>query len=297
MSPVRYDHRVTIGAQTLPRTLLILALCLLTPSAAAGDGVRVVSFNIRYGSANDGPDAWPQRREKVVETIRDLDADVLGLQEALPSQIAYLLENLPRYAAAGVSREDGRVDGEASPILYDRTRYTLADTGTFWLSDTPDEPSNTWGAACTRICTWARFVELDSGRGFFLFNTHFDHVSQPAREKSASLISGRIAARGGEDPVVLTGDLNAGEENRAIRTLMSGHPGTRMADAFRVVAPNERAGTFTGFHTDSDGGAKKIDYVLVGPGLRVIAAGIDRRKIGGRYPSDHFPVWAEFGTE
>lgn len=274
--------------------LMILMLMLAAASVCAEEHLRVVSFNIRFGSAADGPDRWQLRAEKVAMTLRDLDADVVGLQEALPFQIRELLDACPRYAATGVSREDGKTDGEASPILYDRTRFTLAAAGTFWLSDTPDEPgTNTWGAACNRVCSWARLVELETGEAFVVVNTHWDHISQPAREKSAALILDRAEQLSAGDPLLITGDMNADETNPAMTTLMRGSGALRLIDTYRAEHPDERAGTFTGFRTDSDGGDRKIDYVLAGPAWRIKDADIDRRKIDGRYPSDHFPVWAE----
>jgi endonuclease/exonuclease/phosphatase family metal-dependent hydrolase len=286
-------HRILSGVCAMVTLALgFAAMGAPAGGAAAGSGtVRVVSFNIRYGTANDGPNRWEVRSPRVVETIEGLGADVLGLQEALPFQIRELLVALPRYAATGVSREDGKVDGEASPILFDRTRFTLAGAGTFWLSDTPDEAgTNTWGAACNRVCSWARLVDLATGTAFVIFNTHWDHVSQPAREKSAALLLERAASIAGDEPVVVMGDMNAAEDNSAMIALL-GVAG-RLADTYRAVHPEGRAGTFTGFRTDSDGGAAKIDHVLAGPGWRVLDAGIDRRMIEGRYPSDHFPVWA-----
>ena len=275
------------------RILVLLVSVLVAPVGFAGEPSRFVSFNIRYGLADDGPDRWELRREKVTETIRDLDGDVVGLQEALPFQIRALLAALPRYAATGVGREDGRVDGEASPILFDRARFTLADAGTFWLSDTPDEAgTNTWDAACNRVCSWARLVDLGSGDAFVVFNTHWDHVGRVAREKSAALIRERAESIAGGEPFVVMGDMNAAEDSDAMAVLLGDGGEVPLTDTFRVVHPEGRAGTFTGFRVESDGGAAKIDHVLAGPGWRVLDAGIDRRRIGGRYPSDHFPVWA-----
>ncbi len=284
-----------------------LVLLVVATGVCTAEPHRLVSYNIRFGSADDGPDRWELRREKVIETIRDLDADVIGLQEAEAFQVRELLAALTRYAAVGVHRDDGRLAGEGAPILYDRTRYTVGETGTFWLSGTPDvAASNTWGAACNRTCTWARLVDLGSGEAVAVFNTHWDHVSQRAREGSAGLIRGRameasrlVTAKGDHAvPVVVMGDLNAAEDNPAFAELLSGGGGSGgdgwlLVDTYREMHPEGPAGTFTGFNTESDGGARKIDHVLRGPGLRVLDAGIDRRKIGGRYPSDHFPVWAD----
>lgn len=284
-----------------------MVLLVVATGVCTAEPHTLVSYNIRFGSADDGPDRWELRSDHVAQTIRDLDADVIGLQEAEAFQVRALLASLPRYAAVGVHRDDGRLAGEGAPILYDRTRYTVGETGTFWLSGTPDvAASNTWGAACNRTCTWARLVDLESGEAVAVFNTHWDHVSQRAREGSAQLIRARameasrlVTAKGDHAvPVVVMGDLNAAEDNPAFAELLSGGGGSGgdgwlLVDTYREVHPEGPAGTFTGFNTESDGGARMIDHVLRGPGLRVLDAGIDRRKIGGRYPSDHFPVWAD----
>lgn len=279
------------------RALIAILLCMLTPMAAA-EHLRVVTFNIRFGSASDGPDRWEIRREKVVETIRDLDAPIVGLQEAEAFQVKELLEALPRYAVAGVFRDDGRLAGEGAPILFDRARFTLVDARTFWLSDTPEIPdSNTWGAACTRVCTHARLLDLGSGRTLTVFNTHYDHVSQRARLESTRLILRTLNRHAGHGPVILFGDFNADESNPAYLAFFESSMEPPLRNAFRAVHPDAPGGTFNNFNPDSDGGTSKIDHILVGPGLRVLDAGIDRRKIGGRYPSDHFPVWADLMPE
>ncbi|MGE3180222.1 MAG: endonuclease/exonuclease/phosphatase family protein [Phycisphaerae bacterium] len=268
--------------------------------------VRVMTFNIRLGSANDGPDRWEVRAPRVIETIRESNSDVVGLQEAESFQTRALLAALPRYAAVGVSREDGRVKGEACVILFDRARFSVESSGTFWLSDTPAQPGSiTWDNVCTRICTWARLIEWESGRGLYVYNLHFDHVGQDSRERAALLVrqhfNEHVANAGVHDPLVVMGDFNVDEENPALATLLHGDNANaktfKLRDSYRVLHAGARAGTFTGFKVENDGGTRKIDYVLIGPGLRVTAADIDQRKVDGRWPSDHFPVWAELAWE
>ncbi|MBP7049625.1 MAG: endonuclease/exonuclease/phosphatase family protein [Phycisphaerae bacterium] len=326
---------------------------------AGGDpNLVVMTFNIRYGNADDKGDGWPNRREMVFDVLRRHDPDVVGLQEALRFQIDEIRAALPQYAEIGVGREDGKTEGEYSAILYRKDHLALDDSGTFWLSDTPEVPGSiTWGNACTRVCTWGRFVCKDSGtRGpaalgwgrntpegggatgspaapgwgkttpegggatderpatsdepgdsaegpaFYLFNTHLDHKSQPAREYGAILLSRRIVERRHADPVILTGDFNADENNPAIRYLkgqselatpdgaMSKNP-VPLVDSFRVAHPTEQeVGTFHGFKGGAGGG--KIDYILVQPNTTVLQTQILRDNKDGRYPSDHFPVLA-----
>ncbi len=277
---------------------------------AAGPGpaqdaapVRAMSFNIRYGTADDGDNAWPLRRDLVLRVIREFDPTVLGLQEALRFQLDDIAAAFPEFGEVGVGRRDGIESGEYSAILYDRRRLELLGSATFWLSDTPDVIGSTsWGNRITRIVTWARFRDRDTETAFYVFNTHWDHESQPSRERSAGLLLQRIAARGVASPVLVMGDFNAGEDNPAFLLLVAADgaadgaadaagAGTPLADAFRIVHPDATdVGTFNGFTGERTG--DKIDAVLVSPGWKVLEADIVLLSEDGRYPSDHFPVTA-----
>lgn len=283
----------------LARILTVLLAFLPISGASASDdaGLRVglMSYNVRFGTANDGPNSWAQRRDIALEVFERWDADIVGLQEALRFQIDEIRERFPRYAEIGVGRDDGRTRGEYSSILYRPDRFAVAASGTFWLSDTPDAVASvTWGNSITRVCTWARLVEHSTGRGVYVYNTHFDHVSQPSRERSVRLIAERIAQRSIDDPVVLMGDFNAGEDNPAMLYLLDrseSAEGPGLVDTFRVTHPDAtEVGTFNAFRGRRDGA--KIDFVLVEPASRVIEAAIDFTDHDGRYPSDHFPVTA-----
>jgi len=290
--------RLGLSAGCLTAAGLLLASCALREiDADPGYGaltVGVLSFNVRYGTADDGTNSWLHRKELVCDVIRRQDSDFIGLQEALRFQIDAIRESLSEYDEVGVGRDDGRQAGEYAAILYKSDRWRAADSGTLWLSDSPDTPGSTsWGNEITRITTWARFVEKATGRALWLFNTHFDHVSQSSREKSAELLAHRIANRSTEDPVIVTGDFNAGENNPVIHYLknaMNQSPVT-LVDTFRVLHPDATAvGTGGGFEGLRDG--PKIDYVFAEPNARVRQAGIVYDNRDGRYPSDHFPVYA-----
>ncbi len=262
------------------------------PAKTADLQVKVLTFNIRYGTANDGEDAWPHRQEMVAEVIRDEAPDFCGLQEALRFQIDAIRKAVPEYAEYGVGREDGKTKGEYSAILYRKDRWQLDRGDTVWLSDTPTEPgSATWGNTIPRIVTWGRFVEKETGRAVFMINTHFDHRSQPSREKSAEFTAALIAQEVGDTPVILTGDFNAGEDNPAILRLKQkeGENAIGLVDSFRVVHPDEEVvGTFNGFTGKIDGA--KIDYIFTWPSAKVVSSEILRTHRDSRYPSDHFPI-------
>ncbi len=293
--------------------VLAVAVVAALPAVARSQGppvarggvfeLRVMSFNIRYATAGDGENRWDNRKKLVFDTIARHRLDVVGLQEALASQVDEAHKTLPQYAVVGVGRDDGKRGGEFAPILYLASRFDVAEQGTFWLSDTLEVPgSKSWGNALPRVCTWARLVDRKTGWGLYVYNVHLDHASQPSRERSAQLLAERIGKRGSPDPVVVVGDFNAGEDNPVMVFLTQRPPdidvgnaqpavSPGLIDTFRALHPTAgQVGTYHGFNGAVDG--DKIDYVLVQPEARVLEAAILRDNEQGRYPSDHYPVFA-----
>jgi endonuclease/exonuclease/phosphatase family metal-dependent hydrolase len=275
-------------------TLTVLIALIVVPGYSQ-DPVRVMTFNIRYGLADDGDNSWQYRKGLVMEVIRDHAPDLLGLQDALRFQLDAICDQFPEYGRVGIGRDPGG-EGEYAAILYRRSRFDVQDAGTFWLSETPDEPSTHWGNRHLRICTWARLLDRSSGEFVYFYNTHYDHQSQPARLNSSKLLAKTILNRRHIDPVIVTGDFNADEENPAIACLKqedtsNDKKSLQLRDSFRVLHPDEKeVGTFNSFIGTSDRG--KIDYVFVDARIKVLQAGIVRFNQNGRYPSDHYPVEA-----
>ena len=277
-----------------PGTWTLVAAVLVAGALAGCAGLGrsepepldVLSFNIRYANPGDGADTWDLRTDLVFGVIRDHDPDVVGLQEALPRQMDALREAFPAYRFVGVGRDgDGR--GEHAALMIREDRFEVVEHGDFWLSPTPDVvASRGWDAALTRICSWAVLRERAGGAEFLVMNTHFDHQGAEARRESAGVIV-RRRARHDELPVIVTGDLNAGEGSPPLAALTAGG----LRDTFRDVHPDAReVGTFNGFRGTADG--EKIDYVLVDDRWSTRDAAIVRDHEDGRYPSDHFPVSA-----
>jgi endonuclease/exonuclease/phosphatase family metal-dependent hydrolase len=268
----------------------------------SGLELKVMTFNIRYGTADDGENRWENRRQMIINVLHDNKPDVVGLQEALDFQLREIRHELAEYGQIGVAREDGKTKGEYCAILYRQDRLEVNESGTFWFSDTPDVPgSSHWGNANVRICTWARFVEKKSGGAFYLYNLHLDHASQVSREKSVVLLSRRIRDRKHPDAFIITGDFNSGESNPAILYLKgktafgkgadkAGNP-LPLVDSFRVLYPDANdVGTFNEFAGHRKG--EKIDYIFTAADVQVVETQIIHAESNGRYPSDHFPVTA-----
>jgi endonuclease/exonuclease/phosphatase family metal-dependent hydrolase len=270
----------------------LLSLILAVDVVPAQAPVRVLTFNIRYGTANDGAHRWPLRSSHVFATIRDHAPHILGIQEALRGQLDEIARAVPGYRELGVGRDDGRTAGEYAALLIDTTRFAIIADGHFWYSDTPEVPgSRHWGNNVTRICTWARLVDRASGDTVRVYNSHWDHESQPSREKSAALLLSHIAKDGGpRDRLLVLADFNSDEENPAFHMLLE-DPRANLHDTFRELHPDAfNVGTYHAFKGDSSGG--KIDAILAGSGWVTVDAAIDRRKFGDLWPSDHFPVSA-----
>lgn len=273
------------------RFLLLLLLSL--PLNAAPLEVRVLTFNLRYITLEDlGDRMWTARRDDAAAVIRDDGADFIGVQEAFRVMIDDVKARVPDLGETGVGREDGKQKGEYSAILFREKVWELKESGTFWLSDTPEVPgSATWGNQVTRICSWGKFRHRAQGNEIFVYNAHFDHQSQPAREKGAALILQRIAARGSAAPAVFMGDLNAAPENGAITILKKGPPA--LTDAWLTANPTvaaAEAGTFHRFTGSRSMG--RIDYIFTTPEWEVKEATILHPEKNGKFPSDHWPVRA-----
>jgi endonuclease/exonuclease/phosphatase family metal-dependent hydrolase len=286
------------GARPSRRALLLgglaTAVATVTPLGAqvparGSTALKVMTFNIRYGTANDGDNHWDKRKDFLVDVIRAEAPDVIGVQEALHAQLAYILKALPGYAMVGVGRDDGVRAGEYSSILYRTATLSVGRSDTFWFSDTPDRVASTsWGNSITRICTWAQFTTAD-GQPFYVYNVHLDHQSQPSREKSAALLRARIEARDPKAPVIVMGDFNAGERNAAVAAMREGD---LLRDTFRLKHPDAApVGTFSGFTFGKIDG-EKIDHIFATADWEVVDAAIVRTSRDDRYPSDHFPVTA-----
>lgn len=313
--------RDLFSRMTAGRTILaLLGLPLLLASCREKEAPKAVlldeggslrltlaSFNIRYeGPVEQNYRAWPNRIRRVVGTIRGINPDVLGVQESLHGQCADLRASMPDYGFEGRGRDDGKESGEYAPIFYRKDRFEpdVSDRGMFWLSDYPDQPgSRTWGNEIPRVVTWLRLIDRSTLKAFYVFNTHWDHRNQPSREKAALLLSQRIGSRAHPDePVVLLGDFNAADVNPAVayftgkQVSLSGSSvppwKSPLVDVFRSVVPPGKSQQTLHLWRPLQAGWPRIDHIMITPGAKVEATGIQRAKTIEEQPSDHFPVWA-----
>ncbi len=275
---------------------------VMAGAAAAGAGVnsvsppfRLMSFNVRTSTAADGPDAWPLRKNILIETIERFQPTLIGFQEVREDQHDEIIARMPDYAFSGVARDDGKRKGEWSLIGFRKERFSAQNHGDFWLSEQPEVPgSKSWDAALTRICSWVRLRETATGREYVFANTHFDHRGVIARREASRVLSEQLAKIAAGVPAILTGDLNIKEDNPAYAVLVQPTlPGAiRWIDSYREIYPQRATdeASFHGFKGTLAG--SRIDFIFHTDDFKATASAIDRFSKGGRYPSDHYAVTA-----
>lgn len=250
--------------------------------------LKILSYNIRYDNANDEEDQWKFRKETLFKYFRETTPDVIGMQEVLHHQLKELEASLEVYFYAGVGREDGKTRGEYSPIFYNKKRLKLVKTSTFWLSESPDTVSVGWDAALERICTVVLLEHRKTGKQFWVFNTHFDHIGVRARKEAAQLILNKITELNSINlPTLLTGDFNLNPDTEPIQLVQS-----VLQDVMKELPSSDPYyGTFTGFKLDQTP-KNRIDYIFQKGFILAKAAHLWIKTPKGRWASDHHPVYA-----
>jgi endonuclease/exonuclease/phosphatase family metal-dependent hydrolase len=252
-----------------------------------------MSFNIRYGLADDGDNHWNNRKSLAMARVQAFEPDLLGLQECRDdAQADYVRSDLPDYHFLGIPRGGpGDTALEMAPLLFRRSAFELLDTGCFWLSETPEVPgSRSWGSAYPRTVTWARLACRATGAGLTYVNTHFDYEPPAAIDGNAKVLRHWLDQVSPETPLIVTGDFNTDRESDAYR-LLTGE-GT-LVDTFRQVhPPGEDDATFHAFGRPGPGEMTAIDWILVSSHFRVLEARIDLSRQGNLFPSDHYPITA-----
>ncbi|MBO0321510.1 endonuclease/exonuclease/phosphatase family protein [Muricauda sp. CAU 1633] len=272
------------------RKSILIAFVLGIIINVNGQNLDVISYNIRYDNPNDKPNHWDNRKEFLIAQLNFYAPDVFGTQEGLVHQLKAIDDGLNDYTYFGVGRDHGDERGEFTAIFYNTKKFNLLEHYTFWLSTTPEVPSKGWDAALPRICTYGLFEYKESGDKFMVFNTHFDHVGEKAREESSKLILKKIKELNTNGyPVVVTGDFNLESESSGVQVILTEMEDTHIAAGKNAFGPS---GTFNGFDFTKPV-ERRIDYIFVSPNtVEVLKSAILSDSKDCRYPSDHLPVFA-----
>tara|TARA_A100001011_G_scaffold259800_1_gene268229 strand:- start:16217 stop:17071 length:855 start_codon:yes stop_codon:yes gene_type:complete len=251
--------------------------------------IKAMSYNVRYENFDDGENQWDQRKKTLIDYLKSKSPSIIGMQEVISTQLLDLNFSLSEYSFVGIGREDGKIKGEFCPIFFNKYRFELIESETFWLSETPEKISVGWDAALERICTYVRLKDLENNREFWVFNTHFDHIGVKARNESVELILKKIKEVNNEKiPILITGDFNLIPEKKPIKRLQSLFQDI-LAD---LNIGDPKYGTFNGFKEQVDS-PQRIDYIFQN-GFKVLKSEhLWIKTPKGLWASDHHPVYLE----
>jgi endonuclease/exonuclease/phosphatase family metal-dependent hydrolase len=275
-------------------TLIIAAVLMVLPFKSSAQkqtrdyDLKVMSYNIRLGTAKDGTNSWEYRYPATAMMLKDQMPDVFGVQEAFDFQVKFITENFKEYDCVGVGRDNGKSEGEHMSIFWNKKNVKMLKWGTFWLSETPEKPSKGWDAKCKRTATWALMKDKKTGKHFYYVNTHLDHRGSEARRQGLNLIVSRIDKINPKGyPMVLTGDFNMKPDDTALAGLEQ-----RMQSARKIAPKTDNHATLNLW---GKGKADMvIDYIYVSGFSACPEYHTITEKYGTwKYVSDHYPIYAK----
>lgn len=272
------------------RLYLFLSLIIITSLSELchAQDFQVTSFNIRYGTPGDGENKWKSRRDRVMTIFKKYKEGIIATQEALPLQIDQILDEVSQLDVVYRSRTLEEKKGESNAIFYNKKTWKVVEDETFWFSDTPNEPATkSWGNTLPRIATIAVLEHKTSGKKLRLLNAHLDHRSDYSRERSVELILRKLMTEVEPMPTVLLGDFNETPEGENI---------TRIKQYFEDTYSGEELEGCTYHNWNGGSHCDRIDYIFYqkSEGLSLNSFEIDRWKNKYFYPSDHYPIVANF---
>lgn len=274
---------MTFSVLTICCSILLMYSCGKEKKVETPEELKLISLNIRYDNPEDGEHTWTNRKEGCVAMFNDEKPDIFGLQEALDNQIAYLQEHLPQYTSVGIGRDPESDKDEHCSIFFLNDKFDLVEDGTFWLSETPEVPSNGWDARYHRIATWVHLKEKSTAKELIYINTHFDHKGKVARYESSKLLVERLKSLGKDSiPVLASGDFNVTPQDSLFIPIQE-----YLVDLRSTVAPQDSMQTTNGWGTEPAG--KIIDYIFY-KNIEPVSYTVSTKNYGVPYISDHYPV-------
>ncbi|OQP47527.1 endonuclease [Niastella yeongjuensis] len=292
-----------LGAVALAPFLPAMGMAAVTAVTKKDSAIhKVLTCNIRVALPEDDAIGlgWNARKEVCVQVIKKQQPDLIGFQEVLKEQAAYIQQHMPQYALFGFDgpEMDANPTGyhgiAKNPIMYLKSRYELLTAGTYWLSETPlVAGSMSWNTARARHVNWVRLKEIKTGNEFRVVNLHLDHKSPEAKVQQAKLMAMESSQYLPTFPQILTGDFNSTIASNVFEPVKA----AGFADSYAAIHGDAEPGvTAHGFEPEESprlSGKGKIDFIFCKGNCKPLAAGIIKDKPNGIFPSDHFFVQAE----
>ncbi len=252
------------------------------------DILTVASYNVASPWGNLLEGTYTTRRANLfAKQINNINPDIIGIQELNSIWSEKLEKLLPQYKYYGVKRggDETEKKSEMNGIFYLEYRYTLVDSGTFWISNTPEVESKFDGAGCNRTVSYVVLKNRANGKLVAHFNTHLDNVSEDAQNLGAELIikkADEIKSQYNDIIVIITGDFNQYEDGVANNTLLN-------AD-FINANGSDNSPTYHGWGKEIL--PEPIDFIYT-DSKTVSNYIVHSEKVDNSYVSDHYMITAE----
>ncbi len=256
----------------------------VTPAANAGEEITIMSTNVRFYNPLDFlKKSWFYRADLIAEDVERVSPDIVGFQEATFLHYDYLKSTLSGYDSEMAYRDDF-ILSEGCPIFWRTDRFEKIDSGSFWLSETPEVMSKDWGSSHYRICVYVILRDKTTNKEFAVFNTHLDNVSDEARINGIKVVLDKISEFG-DLPSFLFGDMNATDDSETILSTRDSF------DDAKVISPiTEDTRTFHGWGDPTE--QDRIDYILISKGdAEVYEYHVLDNCYDGVYSSDHSSIY------
>ncbi len=255
-------------------------------STQASDEITVMSTNVRcYAPEDLFKKSWFYRAHLIIEDINTVKPDIIGFQEVTWVHYSYLKNAMPDYDSEILYRDEF-ILSEGCPIFYRTDKFDKLDSGSFWLSETPEVMSKDWGAALYRVCSYIILQDKESGDEFIVFNTHLDHVSDEARIEGIKVVLNKIAEFG-DLPAILMGDLNAKPSSSTIQSTKEAFD-----DAHDIAISADEGPTFHKWGTQPN--RERIDYIMISKNTSAVSEyRILNNCHDGVYSSDHSSIYVK----
>lgn len=252
-----------------------------------------MSFNVRQSRAKevDSNNSWTNRKDACLQMLKETMPDVVGFQEVqMKDQWPFFRDSLSQtHQGYAIGRRDGKEKGETSGFLYNPDKLTLLDYGTFWLSETPEQPSLSFDEKYYRSATWGLFRTNRSGKHFLYVNTHMGLTYKSQTQGFQVILRHLPQLNPAGYPVVITGDFNVPVNHDAFAQARE-----TMNNALDVAKQKVNAEVPTYNAWGNKGKQVIIDHIWLSKDIKCLVYVTDNKSYGGHtYISDHYPVIAE----
>ena len=279
-----------------------IMIMLLATSLMFAEDLKIGSFNI-LGTYPENAEFSDERAKFAADLVEYRDFDVVGLQEAQLWQVDAMLKS-GTFEKSGLTVSGEVQNGKnwwGNIIIYKKKKFELVESGSFYLTDTPDQLSkpDKWGEKQYRNCNWVKLRIKKSGKEFFFFNTHFG-LTPTSRVNMAKVFVAQIQKIAGDNIFFCSGDFNTVATEKATLDALLGSK--YLFDSWKIskLAPYGPKGSFVCMvynrringSNEVDNPWRKLDYLFVSKGVKVLKCAVISDNVGGAYPSDHLPLEA-----